>query len=189
MNIIPAIDIIDGKCVQLVGGRLGTEKFYGSPIEAAKKWISQGAELLHVIDLDATLGKGDNLKTVLELKKSVDVPIQFGGGIRTVKKAKEILETGIDRIIIGTMAVEDYMKGSSNLEEIAKSTGWDRVIAAIDSKKGFIVCKGWQQETEIKTVKIVKELEDKVWGFLYTNVDVEGQMKGVDMKSIKDVVK
>jgi phosphoribosylformimino-5-aminoimidazole carboxamide ribotide isomerase len=189
MERIPAIDILGGRCVQLVGGRLGTETFYGSPVETAKKWVSEGAEILHVVDLDATLGKGDNTKTLFDIKKSVKAPIQFGGGIRTVEKAKELLDKRIDRIILGTLAVNDYINGTGNLDEVIKAGGKDRVIVSIDSSGGFVVCKGWTEKTKIRTKDLINALEGKVWGFLYTNVDVEGQMKGVDMNAIEEVVK
>lgn len=189
MKIIPAIDILDGRCVQLVGGRLGTEKDYGNPVEVALKWVKEGAEILHVVDLDATLGLGDNKNILLDIKKSVKISIQFGGGIRTVEKAKELLSKKIDRIILGTMVVEDYVKKTGKVGEIAKAGGKERIIAAIDSSKGFVVCKGWKEKTKIKTLDLIKAMEDKVWGFLYTNVDVEGQMSGVDINAIRQVVR
>ncbi|MDD5111795.1 MAG: HisA/HisF-related TIM barrel protein [Candidatus Altiarchaeota archaeon] len=188
MERIPAIDILNGRCAQLVGGVLGTEKYYGSPVDAAKKWVMQGAGILHVVDLDATLDRGDNFASVLEIKKATNAIVQFGGGIRSVEKAARLLECGIDRIIIGTMAVEDYKSGTGRLEGIAQSCGNGRIIAAIDSQKGVVVSKGWTVKTGIPTNELIKGLEDRVWGFLYTNVDVEGRMKGVDIKSIRSVV-
>jgi phosphoribosylformimino-5-aminoimidazole carboxamide ribotide isomerase len=188
MEIIPAIDILDGKCVQLVGGRLGTEKVYGDPVAIARKWESQGAGLLHVVDLDATLGRGSNMQLVLKIKQSVKVPLQFGGGIRTVEKARELLEKKIDRIIVGTMAVEDYLNKTGMLNRIAGEFGSDRLIAAVDSKKGMIVCKGWKEKTALKTTVLVEALEESCWGFLYTNVDLEGQMEGVDLGAVSEVV-
>lgn len=189
MKLIPAVDILNGRCAQLVGGRLGTEKYYGDPVEISKEWIREGAGMLHIVDLDATLGIGDNTTTILKIKKAVEVPIHLGGGIRTTGKAVELLEKGMDRIILGTLAVEDYVKKTGNVHKIADSCGRDRVIVAIDSRNGLVVCRGWQEKTGIKTIELIKALEKDVWGFLYTNVDVEGRMEGADITSIKKVVR
>jgi len=145
--------------------------------------------LLHVVDLDATLDRGDNTEKLLAIKKAVKAKIQFGGGVRSVEKAEELLNNGVDRVIVGTLAVNDYLKKTDNLGELAGKCGKDKVIAAIDSKQGFVLSKGWTEKTKVKTIDLMKALESKVWGFLYTNVDVEGQMKGVDMQAIKEVVK
>jgi len=189
MKVIPAIDILGGRCVQLVQGKLGTEVDYGDPVVVAKRWVSEGADLLHVVDLDATLDRGDNTEKLLAIKKAVKAKIQFGGGVRSVEKAEELLNNGVDRVIVGTLAVNDYLKKTDNLGELAGKCGKDKVIAAIDSKQGFVLSKGWTEKTKVKTIDLMKALESKVWGFLYTNVDVEGQMKGVDMQAIKEVVK
>ena len=188
MELIPAIDILNGRCAQLVGGALGTEKYYGDPVEIAGRWITQGANILHVVDLDATFGRGENTALVIRIKNASRVPIQLGGGIRTAGKAIEMLERGIDRIIVGTLAVEDYRNKTDRLGEIAKSCGKTRVIAAIDSRKGMVVCKGWAEKTGITTNELIKGIEDRVWGFLYTNVDVEGRMEGIDVDAIRKVV-
>jgi len=188
MERIPAVDILDGRCVQLVGGKPGTEKTYGDPVETSERWVKEGARMLHVVDLDATLGLGENTDTVIEIKNKANVPIQFGGGIRTVEKARELLQRGVDRIIVGTLAVEDCTQNTGKLGEIAKAGGRNRIVAAVDSSRGLVVYSGWRERTAIKTTDLVNQLEDRVWGFLYTNVDVEGRMMGVNMKAIKEVV-
>ena len=188
MKIIPAIDIIDGKCVQLVGGKPGTEKFYGDPVETAGKWESMGAELLHVIDLDAALEKGDNLDKVLEIKDSAGIPVQFGGGIRSYEKAVELLSHGIDRVILGTLAVNEYPEFGI-LNRLAEEFGKDRVIAAIDSKDGKVVFRGWQERTQFLASEFVKNFKPGlIWGFLYTDVGVEGKMRGIEIGGIREVV-
>ncbi len=187
MKIIPAVDIMDGECVQLVGGKPETKKSYGNPVEIAKKWVSEGAEILHVIDLDAALGKGDNTETVLDIAHSVDVPIQLGGGIRSMEKAEFLLNSDIDRIILGTLAIADYFNEFKILNELNKKfTG--RVISAVDSRDGRVVVRGWQEETELKAQDFMNEAEDLVWGFLYTDVNVEGRMEGINISSIETVL-
>ncbi len=189
MKIIPAIDILDGRCAQLVGGKLGTEKFYGNPLETALNWESAGAELLHVVDLNATLGKGNNTDSLISIKKSVKIPIHFGGGIRNFESAKGFLDSGIDRIILGTLAVHDYFNNFKVLRKLNDEFGRDRIIIALDSKNGNIVVKGWQEKTELNAVEFARNLEDIVWGLLYTDVDVEGRMSGINPEKIKEIVK
>ncbi len=194
MRIIPAIDIKDGKCTQLVQGKSGTEKFYGDPLDAALNWTKEGAELLHVIDLDAALGTGSNLKKVLEIKKSVGVQVQFGGGIRDLKKAEELLNLGIDRIILGTLAIDDYFNDFKILNGLKEEFGKERILVALDSTGGKVVIRGWQEKTKLKASDLVKEFEDLefedlVWGFLFTDVDVEGKMKGIEPDEVNRVVK
>ena len=188
MRIIPAIDIKDGKCTQLIGGMPGTETFYGDPVFVAKKWESLGSEILHVIDLDSTLGSGNNTEKLLEIKNSVNIPIQFGGGIRTIGAAREFLEYGIERIILGTLAISDYLNNFEIINELRDEFGPDRIIVALDSKKGNIVVKGWQEKTELKAHEFVRNFEGLIWGFLYTDVDVEGKMMGINLKRTKRVV-
>jgi phosphoribosylformimino-5-aminoimidazole carboxamide ribotide isomerase len=188
MKIIPAIDIKDGWCTQLVGGKAETAKFYGNPVETAGKWESLGAELLHVIDLDAALGTGDNIEKVLAIKNTVDIPIQFGGGIRSLKRAGEILGYGIDRIILGTLAIEDYSGGFGKLKTLGEEFGKERLVVALDSRGGNIVVKGWREKTRFKAEVFLKEIESLIWGFLYTDVDVEGRMEGINLEGTKKIV-
>ncbi len=189
MKIIPAIDILDGDCVQLVEGKLGTQEYYGDPVEIALEWKNLGAEILHIIDLDAALGTGENLKTVLRICSTIELPIHFGGGIRDYDTARYLLKAGIDRIILGTMAINDYKANFATIKKLGEEFGSDRQIVALDSKEGNIVVKGWQEKTELKTTEFVKHLQGLVFGILYTDVDVEGRMEGVNLERINDVVK
>ncbi|MBU4341383.1 MAG: 1-(5-phosphoribosyl)-5-[(5-phosphoribosylamino)methylideneamino]imidazole-4-carboxamide isomerase [Candidatus Altiarchaeota archaeon] len=187
MKIIPAVDIMDGECVQLVGGNPDTKKSYGNPVDMAKRWVSQGAKMLHVVDLDAALGRGDNTETVMDIAHSVDVPIQLGGGIRSMEKAEFLLNSDIGRIILGTLAINDYFNEFKILKELNQNFG-DRVIAAVDSKDGNMVVKGWQEKTKLKAQDFMKNADGLVWGFLYTDVNVEGRMEGINISSIETVL-
>lgn len=189
MKIIPAIDILDGDCVQLIGGKLGTQEYYGDPFEIALEFRNMGAEILHIIDLDAALGTGENLKTVLRICRTVKLPIHFGGGIRDYDRARYLLKAGIDRIILGTLAVNDYKADFVTIKKLGEEFGPERLIVALDSKEGNIVVKGWQEKTELKTTEFVKNLQGLVFGILYTDVDVEGRMGGINLERISDVVK
>lgn len=192
-NVIPAIDIKDGKCTQLVGGVASTAKYYGDPVEVAKKWVSLGAEILHVIDLDATLGTGSNIEIVRKIKDAVDVPIQFGGGVRSYDFCHQVLhEYEIDRVFLGTLAVNDYLKAASaektELAKLPKNIR-ERIVVSLDSKGGKVVTHGWQTGTMLDPAVLAKAFEKTgVWGFLYTDVDVEGQMKGINVERTKKVI-
>jgi len=188
MEVIPAIDIMEGRCVQLVGGMPETKVEYGTPVEIALKWEKLGARILHVVDLDAALGLGNNLAEVKKIKEATGLPINFGGGIRSIDYAVSALDCGVDRIILGTLLIDDLKAGFPALKKLSREYGSDRIIASVDSKGGFITVKGWTQKTRIKTTTLIEKSESLVWGFLYTNVDVEGQMKGVRMDAVKDVV-
>jgi len=192
MKIIPAIDIKDGKCAQLVGGVASTAKYYGDPVDAAKKWAALGAEILHVIDLDATLGTGNNLEKVMEIKEAANVPIQFGGGVRDYGYCKKLLtEYKLDRVAIGTLAINDYRKkadgGKMDLEALPRRIR-ERIIISLDSREGKVVTHGWQTKTEIPACDLAKAFEEHAWGFLYTDVDVEGRMKGINLERTKKVI-
>ncbi|MFH1402888.1 MAG: 1-(5-phosphoribosyl)-5-[(5-phosphoribosylamino)methylideneamino] imidazole-4-carboxamide isomerase [Candidatus Altiarchaeota archaeon] len=189
-RIIPAIDIMGKRCVQLVGGRPETMVDYGDPVEKGRIWKKLGAEMLHVIDLDAALGRGENMKTILNVKKATGLPIEVGGGIRSVERAEQMLdELGPeDRVILGTLALNDYTSGFSILRHLSERYGEDKVIVAVDSKDGFVSTKGWTEKSMFKATDLMKSCEEYAWGFLYTNVDVEGRMGGINVDAIKEVL-
>lgn len=188
MEIIPAIDLMGGRVVQLVGGNPETKKDYGDPIETGTRWKEMGANLLHVIDLDAALGLGDNIETAIEIKEKIGLTVEFGGGIRSKEDATKLLDAGMDRVVLGTLAVKDRDDDFSTVKELGGMYGSERLIVSVDSKGEHIVVKGWTQDSSLKTTELVCEVEDYCWGFLYTNVDVEGQMQGVNIERIKEVV-
>jgi phosphoribosylformimino-5-aminoimidazole carboxamide ribotide isomerase len=181
MIVIPAVDLRKGKCVQLTQGKAGTEKYYGDPVEVAKGWEAKGAHLLHLIDIDAAFGEGDNLGIVKEIRKAVGVPIQFGGGVRNIERAAEILGAGIDRVILGSAAVKE----PELVKTLSKKYGKNRVMVAVDAAGGNVVIKGWTEKTGIATTNIIDQLKDYVFGFLVTDVDREGLLKGIDEMEFK----
>lgn len=188
MKVIPAVDILNGKCAQLVGGKIGTEKYYGSPLEVARKWVSEGADTLHLVDLDAALVRGENTKSIIEIKRALNVHVQVGGGIRTKKQVENYLNNGVDKVILGTLALDDLKKNCATLASIEREFGRDRVIIALDSKSGRVVTHGWTKPTEFTAGELAVGFTPYAWGFLYTNVDVEGKMGGVDIGDIKDFI-
>ncbi len=187
MFVIPAVDIKNGKCVQLVQGKPGTEQvIIENPEEVAKEWQDKGANLLHVINLDGAFGDTSaNLDVVKKILKNVSIPVQLGGGIRTRKDATKLLEMGVNRIILGTMAI----KNPEYVEELSKEFGSERILVALDSKDSKVVVKGWTEKTEQSAPELGKLFEKMgAGGILFTNVDVEGLMDGFHIEPLLELL-
>src|SRR3989338_953169 len=172
--IIPSIDLMNGKAVQL---RQGKEKVLErkNVLGLAKEFSKYGE--VAVIDLDAAMGKGSNLGLIKKICRIADCRV--GGGIRTIEKANELLHAGAKKIIIGTKATPEFLK------QIPK----DRIIAAVDTKDGYVVTKGWTNKTKEKPEELIKKLEPYCSGFLFTNVDKEGLMQGLDFSIVRKLRK
>jgi phosphoribosylformimino-5-aminoimidazole carboxamide ribotide isomerase len=185
MIVIPAIDVKGGKCVQLVGGRPGTERVeIDDALGVARRWQDQGAEMLHVIDLDWALGTGNNEHLIEKLAAAVDVPVQVGGGIRTQEHVQRLFDIGCERVIMGTRAIQDR----PFVERMAQQYP-DSIVVAIDSAANEVLIKGWQESSGRDATGVVRDLESlPIFGFLYTNVEVEGRLQGIDPRPIKALV-
>ena len=185
--IIPAVDIKNGKCVQLVQGEPGTEQVViENPHEVAMDWENRGARILHVIDLDGAFG--DNKKNVEVIKKiinQVTVPVQMGGGIRTKEDAVRLLEMGVHKVILGTIAIEN----PEIVQELSNEFGSERIIVALDSKDSMVVVKGWTEKTSKSAPEYGKIFEEHgAGGILFTNVDYEGLLKGFDVDPLLELL-
>ena len=184
-TVIPAIDVQDGEVVQLVQGRRGTERRYGDPATAASRWIDAGATALHLVDLDGAFdGVRANADAIAAVVSAVDVPVQLGGGIRTAEEASALLDEGVDRVILGTAALES----PSLVSELGASYP-DRVVVSLDAKQGEVVVEGWTEGTGIDPVEAAARFE--AWGagaILFTDVDVEGQLAGVSSNRLSAMV-
>lgn len=182
MIVIPAVDILGGRAVQLVGGKPGTEKIsLPDPWNVAKSWEDKGAKRLHIVDLDAAMGSGDNLAAISSIVDHTNVPIEVGGGIRTTEKAESLLDLGVD-VVVGTRAVMDHKW----LNELANSYP-RRVILALDVKEGKIQVKGWKESSPETLEDMLRHTSDlQLKGVLHTNVDVEGQNKGINVEETKN---
>ncbi len=184
MLVIPSVDIQGGRCVQLVGGDPESGKEYGDPVQAAVEWVNQGAQYLHLVDLDAAMGKGDNFKKVSEVLANVNVGVEVGGGIRTVDQASELLGIGADRVILGTVAVRE----PEVVRKLVELAGGVRIVVALDAKSGKVVVEGWRTSTERNAIDAAKEFEALgVGSMLFTNVDAEGRMVGVAANLIRQL--
>jgi len=187
MLIIPAVDIKNGKCVQLVQGKPGTEQIIiDNPVEVANKWEERGASLLHVIDLDGAFGDRDkNIDIIKDIITEVSIPVQLGGGIRTEKDASSLLKMGVDKVILGTLAIEN----PKMVKKLADEFGSERIIVALDSKDSMVLIKGWSEKTRNTAAELGKSLEGMGAGcILFTNVDFEGLMQGFDTKPLLELL-
>ncbi|RNJ27289.1 1-(5-phosphoribosyl)-5-[(5-phosphoribosylamino)methylideneamino]imidazole-4-carboxamide isomerase [Halosegnis longus] len=183
-SVIPAVDMQDGEVVQLVGGERDTGTQYGDPVEAAERWVDAGAEILHLVDLDGAFeGERVNADAVEAIVEAVDVPVQVGGGIRTASDAGDLLSLGVDRVILGTAAVEDPDIVTRISEMYA-----DSVIVSLDAKDGEVVVDGWTEGTGLDPAEAAGRYEELgAAGILFTDVDVEGQLTGVRRGPIEAV--
>ncbi|MEM2289895.1 MAG: 1-(5-phosphoribosyl)-5-[(5-phosphoribosylamino)methylideneamino]imidazole-4-carboxamide isomerase [Candidatus Hadarchaeales archaeon] len=185
MLVIPSIDIHRGRCVQWVGGKMGTGKVYGAPVQMAWRWVEEGAEWLHVVDLDAALGLGSNFNLIAEILANVPVPVQVGGGIRDMERASELLGLGAERVILGTAAV----RKPELVRELVEKVGGERVMVALDARGGRVVVKGWTEDGGITPLELAKRFEGMgVGSLLYTEVEVEGRMTGLRVDQARKLI-
>lgn len=188
MIVIPAIDLIKGFCVRLTKGKFNSEKRYlDDPVDTAVRWKEAGAEWLHIVDLDgARTGNVKNLKVVTKIKKEVDINIQYGGGIRNFETIRMILENGIERIILGTKAIEDL----DFLKESVFKYG-SRVMLSLDyTTKGIIYKSGWQEKTIFNIFKLIKKVEDLgIKEIIITDISRDGTLKGINLGLLKRILK
>lgn len=185
MIVLPAIDLRDGACVQLVGGSYAEERVrLDDPVAVARQWEGHGFRHLHVVDLDAALGRGSNAPMVTEILRGVHVEVQVGGGIRTEEQVERLLEDGARRVIVGTRAVED----ARWLETIAERCP-SQIIVAADVRERRIVTDGWTRTLPLDVLDAVEELSRlPLAGILVTAVHREGRLTGTDLTLMEDVV-
>jgi phosphoribosylformimino-5-aminoimidazole carboxamide ribotide isomerase len=187
MLIIPAIDLKDGKCVRLLQGREDAVTVYSEdPVLTARQWESCGARLLHVVDLDgAFTGSQENLQAVKRIRESVAMEMELGGGIRDMKKIDELVEMGIRRVILGTIAIEQ----PALLEEACKKYP-GKIIVGIDARDGKVAVKGWVETTATDATSLAKEAQKKrAAGIIYTDISTDGMMTGPNIRAVGEMVK
>ena len=185
MEIIPAIDLLNGKCVRLNQGNYDeVTKFHSDPVKQAQIWELKGAKRLHLVDLDgAKTGEPINDLTIKEIKKSISIPIQLGGGIRNVDRAKELFDIGIDRIILGTIAIEN-----PKLVEILSQEYPKRIAVGIDAKEGMVATRGWLKRSEISSIELAKKLNDlELAAIISTDISTDGTLKGPNVEALREI--
>jgi phosphoribosylformimino-5-aminoimidazole carboxamide ribotide isomerase len=185
MILYPAIDIMDGKAVRLVEGRFeDATAYHDDPLSAAMSWVDAGARFLHVVDLDgARTGEPRSLDHLRRIVKETGVPIQYGGGLRTLRAVREALRAGAERAIVGTAAFSDV----DFLDDIVSAFG-PRIVVSVDVRDGMIATAGWTQTTQMPAEDAIKRLTARgVRSFVYTDVSRDGKLNGPDLDGVRSV--
>ncbi|MEA1895123.1 MAG: 1-(5-phosphoribosyl)-5-[(5-phosphoribosylamino)methylideneamino]imidazole-4-carboxamide isomerase [Euryarchaeota archaeon] len=185
---IPAVDLKGGRCVQLVQGKPGTELVsLPDPVSIAREWVDQGAKTLHLIDLDGAIqGERKNAPIVRNICQQCDVPVQIGGGIRSIEDARDLLEIGVDRVIVSTAA----LKNPRFVRQLADEFGGEHIMVALDSERGEVIIEGWTLKSGLKPVDLGMKFEELGAGsILFTNVDTEGLLGGIDITPTAELVR
>lgn len=186
MVIYPAIDLLNKKCVRLKKGNYDLVTIYSDdPMSFAREWKMGGAQYLHIVDLDgARNGNAINLPIIKQIASEVNIPIQTGGGIRTLKRIEELLKCGVTRVIIGTKAVKDQ-----TFVKQAISLYGDKIVIGIDAKDGYVAIDGWKVTSDYKAIEFAKMMEDiGVKTIIYTDIARDGMMLGPNVKAMKEMV-
>jgi phosphoribosylformimino-5-aminoimidazole carboxamide ribotide isomerase len=185
MILLPAIDILDGKAVRLAQGSFDEQTVYDAdPVEAAVRWASAGARALHVVDLDgARSGRPVNLETARRIVTEVDLPIQLGGGLRTIEAVREAVDAGVTRVVLGTAAYTDVDFIDSVVAEIG-----DRAVVSVDARDGYLAASGWLEQTRIPVNTVIERMNDRgIRRFVYSSIDRDGVLAGPDLEAAVEV--
>ena len=179
MKVIPAIDLMNGQVVRLYKGNPNQKTVYSdNPIEIAKKWEANGADMLHLVDLDATLGRGSNLLIIKKILKQISIPIQVAGGLRDEPTITDVSKIS-NRVVLGTL---DF-KHKYTLKKLLSNLGAEKIVISVDHIDGEIVIHGWQKETGIKLIDAMQEFLAMGFSeFLLTNVSRDGTLQGPDLE-------
>ncbi|MFA7677577.1 MAG: 1-(5-phosphoribosyl)-5-[(5-phosphoribosylamino)methylideneamino]imidazole-4-carboxamide isomerase [Candidatus Omnitrophota bacterium] len=184
MLVIPAIDLYQQKVVRLVRGNPKEPTVYSDdPLAIAEKWQAQGAKLIHVVDLSAALGEGDNRKIIKDICRKVNIDVQVGGGIRDIAGARELLSLGAKRVIIGTKAMDEGF-----LNELLKNFGKEKIALGVDVLDSCLAVEGWKKKTDFNALDFIAYLELKgVRWIIYTDISRDGTLLGVNCENLSDL--
>ena len=186
MEIIPAIDLRGGKCVRLYQGDYNQETvFSGDPVDVSKRWESLGAKRIHIVDLDgAAKGRICHFTIISSIVAAVKIPVQAGGGIRTIKSIDRLIGAGVDRVILGTAAIE-------NQHMIKESFKWfgNRIIAGVDARNGYVATRGWVESSKVTAIELMKKMKSiGVVRFIYTDISRDGTLTEPNFEAIGELV-
>jgi len=185
MIFIPAIDLIDGKCVRLTQGKYSMVKEYsGNPVDIARSFVDQGARYLHIVDLDAARGEDkDNRRVISRIVKEIEAGVEVGGGVRDREGVKELLDMGVERVILGTIIV----KKSNLAVELVAEFG-ERIVAGIDAREGVVHVSGWTEGSDLKAVELGLRVRDMGFQLIvYTDIARDGMLIGPNIEAIKEM--
>ncbi|MEW6493685.1 MAG: 1-(5-phosphoribosyl)-5-[(5-phosphoribosylamino)methylideneamino]imidazole-4-carboxamide isomerase [Cyanobacteriota bacterium] len=185
MNVIPAIDLLEGRCVRLYQGDYArSQVFNDNPVEVAQQWVDQGAARLHVVDLDgAKAGKPVNTKSIEAIVQAVSVPVQVGGGLRDRAGVAQLLDIGVEQVILGTAAVEDHLLVKQLCEEFP-----GKIIVGIDARNGFVATRGWLETSEVKATDLAQQMNQLgVAAIIYTDIHRDGTLSGPNLEALREL--
>lgn len=186
MLIFPAIDLRKGKCVRLLQGQASKETVYDEdPVAVALRWEQERAQWLHLVDLDgAFVGESQQLPVVREIVKSVGIPVQLGGGIRTLQQIREALNAGVERVILGTVAVSN----PELVQQACAAFGWERVVVGIDARDGYVAVKGWQDLSSKHFLEVAGQMQDLgCRRIVFTDTSKDGMLTGPNIQSTAEL--
>ena len=185
MEVIPAIDLLDGKCVRLYQGDYNQASIFNdNPVEVARQWVAEGATRLHVVDLDgAKEGKSVNLSVIEKIAKAIDIPVQVGGGLRDRAGVSRLLDTGVQRAILGTVAVEKPELVTELCNEFP-----DRIVVGIDARNGKVATRGWLETSEVEATALAKQMaQEGAAAIIYTDIHRDGTLSGPNMAALREL--
>ncbi len=185
MRLYPAIDMIDGKCVRLVQGNYNKKTtFADDPLEVALRWQEQGGEFIHLVDLDgARSGDMPNFDTIVRIAQTLEIPIEVGGGIRSMEAIERYLEHGVSRVILGTSA----LKKPNLVKDAVKAYG-KRIVVGIDAKDGLVAVSGWEEVSRVSALSFARQMEQQgVSTIIYTDIATDGMLKGPNLNAMKEM--
>lgn len=182
MLVLPALDLRDGCCVRLMQGRKDAATVYdANPIEVAQAFEAAGAKMLHVVDLDGAFAEPNarNRQVLRELIRSVDIPIQFGGGLRSTKDVEQVIELGVTRVVVGTMAVESI----ETLKKMLHLVGTEHIAAGIDARNGVVMTHGWEKQESISALTLALNVSAVgIQRVIYTDIQRDGTLTGPNIE-------
>ena len=186
MLVIPAVDLRGGLCVRLHQGDPERETIYGSdPAEVARQWEKLGARMLHLVDLDGAItGSSLNATAIANIGRTVNIPFQLGGGIRSRKALEQALELGAMRVILGTIVVKDPDLARELVAEYK-----ERILISIDARYGKVAIKGWAESSDLEVLELARQIES--WGVrevVYTDIQRDGTLHGLNLQGIEDIL-
>lgn len=185
MDVIPAIDLLNGACVRLVQGDYAQSRVFDeNPVMVARQWVEQGASRLHLVDLDgAKVGHPVNQEVIGAIARAVDVPIQVGGGLRDRDSVALLLEAGVRQAILGTIAVEQPTLVQQLCEEFP-----DRILVGIDARDGKVATRGWLETSEVEAIALAQQMEELgVAATIYTDIYRDGTLQGPNLQALREL--
>lgn len=187
MDVIPAIDLLEGRCVRLYQGDYDrSQVFNDNPTDVARQWVEQGASRLHIVDLDgAKAGKPVNTKTIEAIVRAVSVPVQVGGGLRDRMGVTQLLNIGVERVILGTAAVEDHALVKQLCQEFS-----GKIVVGIDARNGLVATRGWLETSDVQATELAQQMSQLgAAAIIYTDIHRDGTLSGPNLDALRELAR